>query len=1057
LDIILVIKLFKLLSQAAQKFMLVSRGIRVPTSVSLLKYSILRLRFTLTGKAVTLVKPVLGALLLTSITASSYAITASQAASMVQANPGLLNTPEAQAALAERGLTSGDVLGQINENSAEVSSVSIEAGANDVDTSEDLEVESPPLKATSIYSNPLAYKSNADLLSEIKSQQSLSQDGVTERFSSVFFKNKNTQDLGSLPVPDYYIVSKGDELSIWIYGVTEAVIEAAVDSYGNVNIPIVGPLKIAGLAFVDAKNLIVSKLQTAYANSSIIVNIAKYSTIQVVLTGNVNAPGIYNVSALSTVKDLLIHAGGVKGNGTVRSMMLYRADGGIYEVDLYELLLGMNNKTALFLKTGDVIYIANAHKLVSLSGAVNTPARYELRVGEKLDKLLAFAGGIHAGGSYYGLKVSGYDDGQTQVRMVDASAAAEFDLNDRDSVYVYPIDKINIKAISIFGNVVRPGERELGKHASLAELITNEIDKFGLEGVFLNKTLFNFAMIKRKTDSLGHEFVRVNLAEILSGTVDEVLKSGDELYVFNKLDNSLNPFVKINGSVVIQQGEFQFIEGMTVSDLIQVAGVNSPYDTNKIKLITYQTDDLMPKVLILTDAEALSTKLSVFDEVEIFDFYSSNIVGKVSIGGSVISPRAVVLGQGMKLKDLILAAGGLSENVYYDHLRLTRIHNIGGKKFENEEISLSLVDVLNNGESNIALQDKDKVYIYSIGEMSTREKVVLNGEVRRPGEFFIGQGMKLKDLILAAGGYTEKAFLSNAEVLRYAVVNGNRTKEIIFIDLNRDGDFFMQNYDEITIYRIPNWYERKMVTLTGQVKFPGTYTFVDGDRLSDVLTRAGGYTDNAFLYGASFNRVSVKEMQQQALNDAMMKLKKKLALLSTQPKEIGTGEVSQDQLSETLSILSEQGSRLIPLGRVTINLPSDINILRGSASDITLRDGDSLNVPTANDTVMIIGEVMSPTAVIYDDDDVLSYIDKVGGLTPIANDNQIYVVHANGMAERFGGDFFFSSQVSVRPGDVIVVPQLLFITTGIQVAKDISSILYQFAITAASLKTVGVF
>jgi protein involved in polysaccharide export with SLBB domain len=144
---------------------------------------------------------------------------------------------------------------------------------------------------------------------------------------------------------------------------------------------------------------------------------------------------------------------------------------------------------------------------------------------------------------------------------------------------------------------------------------------------------------------------------------------------------------------------------------------------------------------------------------------------------------------------------------------------------------------------------------------------------------------------------------------------------------------------------------------------------------------------------------------------------------------------------------------------VTINLPHDINVLRSSTSDIVLKDGDRLNIPTSIDTIMVVGEVMSPTAVIYDNDNdndnVMSYITRVGGFTPIADDDHIYVVHANGEAEKVDGDLFYSSQASVRPGDVIVVPQVLVTSTGMKVAKDIASILYQFAITAASLKTVG--
>ena len=478
---------------------------------------------------------------------SAMAINTSQAISMVKANPALLNTPQAQAELAKRGLTAGDVMGRIGATDAKADISSVDIAVNNIEESNATELNDTLTKVTGIYNNPLAYKSNTDLLKTIKAKQSIEKDVKLERFSEVFFRNKNTQDHSSLPVPDYYVVSNGDVMSIWVYGVTEETFEASVDSYGNINIPIVGPINVAGLSFKNAKDLIVSKLTTAYSNSSIIVNIAKYSTIQVSLTGNVMAPGIYNVSALSTVKDLLIHAGGIKANGTVRAMTLQRADGSIHGLDLYEFLLGQKRQV-LFLKTGDMVYIPNAHKVVSIAGAVNTPAKYELKVGEKLDKLLDFAGGIRASGSHYGLKVSGFDKEQTQVRMVDASNASGFGLNDQDSVYVYPVDGIKSKSISLFGNVTRPGKRALSHDASLAKLIKSEVDKFGLEGVFLDNTLFNFAMIKRKTDTLGREFVRVNIDDVLSGSADEVLKAGDELYIFNKLDKKINPPARIKTS-----------------------------------------------------------------------------------------------------------------------------------------------------------------------------------------------------------------------------------------------------------------------------------------------------------------------------------------------------------------------------------------------------------------------------------------------------------------------------------------------------------------------------
>jgi protein involved in polysaccharide export with SLBB domain len=216
---------------------------------------------------------------------------------------------------------------------------------------------------------------------------------------------------------------------------------------------------------------------------------------------------------------------------------------------------------------------------------------------------------------------------------------------------------------------------------------------------------------------------------------------------------------------VAKTGEFQFINGMSVGDLIQVAGLSGPFDENKIKLVTYQTNDLMPKVLILTRKQAQKTILNAFDEVELYDYYNVNQIAKASI----------------------------------------------------------------------------------------------NGEVNFTGEYVIHSGMKLSKLIASAGGLTDKAFLDNAEVLRYEVKNSERVKSIHQVDLSKADNFELQSYDEVTIYRIPNWHDKKSVTLTGQVKFPGAYTFNDGDRLSDVLSRAGGFTNNAFLYGASFERESVKK------------------------------------------------------------------------------------------------------------------------------------------------------------------------------------------------------
>jgi len=279
-------------------------------------------------------------------------------------------------------------------------------------------------------------------------------------------------------------------------------------------------------------------------------------------------------------------------------------------------------------------------------------------------------------------------------------------------------------------------------------------------------------------------------------------------------------------------------------------------------------------------------------------------------------------------------------------------------------------------------------------------------------------------------------------------------KDIINIPLAKASKFRLKDFDEITIRTIPNWYERKTITLKGEVKFPGTYVIEHGDKLADVITRAGGFTQEAFLYGAVFARESIKELQREKLQESIVKLKQKAATIDASNEMGADKEQELSQTANTIEELSKKAEQLKPIGRVTVTLVDDLQVFSNSSSNLTLKDKDTLHVPSFNDTVLVMGQVMNPTAIIYDDD-VANYIEKVGGLTQLADSDNIYVIHANGEAKKYSSGIFLSDSVSVKAGDVIVVPQELVTTTGMQFTKDVSAIVYQFAITAASLKTLG--
>jgi protein involved in polysaccharide export with SLBB domain len=890
--------------------------------------------------------------------------TQAQAMTMIKSNPALLNTPQAKAEMAKRGIDKSQVLQKVNSIPSEENNTLIEVENDIADNVQLLESKEDIVEEEKyiLYANPLAYKGNAEKLKDIKSKQNEISTKSLKRFSKTFFTNKNTLNSSSLPVPSYYIINKNDTISIWIYGGVNKNIEAIVDNNGNINIDTLGPIKVAGLEFKKVNEILKAQLSSAFAGAEVALNISSYSTIQITLTGDVNGAGVYNIASLSTIKDLLIISGGVKENGSVRDIIIKRDGKILKNIDFYELLLGENEGVSTLLRSGDIVFVPKAQKIVAIDGGVVNPALYELRDNENLDSLIKYAGELKANASKSGIKVQGFNDNEKLVvDNINFNDAKNKKLQNSDKVYVYSIDAVHKESIYLYGNVVRPGNRNVEK--SLSALLKKEISSLGLKGVFLENTLFTYAMIKSKNEDLTTSVSRFNLSEVISGNSDVKLNIDDEIYIFNKLDSELNPYVTIKGSVVAQSGEFQYYTGLTVSDLIQIAGLKAPYDTSKIKVVTYNTKDLMPFTKIIDLKDASNYLLSAYDEVELYDYYDLN------------------------------------------------------------QISIATI----------------------------------SGQVNLPKDYNINSNMTLNELIITAGGLTQKAYKSSCEIIRYHIVNDERVKEIINIPLSKANKFKIKNFDEITIKTIPNWSERKSVTLKGEVKFPGTYVIEYGDKLADVIKRAAGFTNEAFLYGAVFSRESVKELQKKRLRESLVKLKQKAAAMGSVPKAVGQSDgKTMSDTANTIDSLSKEAEALQPIGRVTIELKNDIELFSKSSSNLSLKDKDELIIPSFNDTVLVMGQVMNPTAIIYDDDDdVATYLSKAGGLTQLADDDNIYVIHANGEAQKYSAGIFLSDSVNVKTGDVIVVPQELVTTTGMQFAKDISGILYQFAVTAAALTTVG--
>jgi len=224
------------------------------------------------------------------------------------------------------------------------------------------------------------------------------------------------------------------------------------------------------------------------------------------------------------------------------------------------------------------------------------------------------------------------------------------------------------------------------------------------------------------------------------------------------------------------------------------------------------------------------------------------------------------------------------------------------------------------------------------------------------------------------------------------------------------------------------------------------------------LKRAGGFTNNAFIEGTVFTRNDIQKMQQDAFKKQLDDLEASMLYLSTQPEVAGKNSSSADVL-QVLDSVRKRAAETVILGRISIKLPQNINELEGSHYDFTLKTGDTLTIPQLEQSVMIVGEVMNPSAVTFlSQNDMWDYIDQAGGIKNGGDESGIFVIKANGESQRVKNHFLLGSfSPEIKTGDTIVVPYKINHFSGLKFIQDITSIIYQIAVSAAAIKTVGAY
>jgi len=540
------------------------------------------------------------------------------------------------------------------------------------------------------------------------------------------------------------------------------------------------------------------------------------------------------------------------------------------------------------------------------------------------------------------------------------------------------------------------------------------------------------------------------------------LRAGDAIFV-----PVAGPLIAVVGEVR-RQAIYELRQEKAILEVLAMAGGLSP-SAYKRRVQVERMEGNRARTVVDLNLEEIEKSLSSFalqdgDILRVLPVLKEE-ENVVQVDGNVQRPGKYEWKPGLTVGTLIPDETFFLPETHLDYALITRV--VGPeKRKEVVPVDLRKIVIERDAAADVPLMPKDSLMVWSLSAFREIPTATVGGEVRDPGEYEIYPGMRVSDLVMQGGGLTRDAFLGEAELSR---LDEKKNTTIVRIDLGKalagdeSQDLSIRDRDLLMVRPVPDLQEVRYVTVKGEVRSPGIYAARKGERLSSILERAGGFTEDAFLKGAVYTRVSVQERQQELINRTVEQLEQEVA--RTAAKEGATAldvedVAAQKQILEARKLLLARLKQARAQGRVVIRL-AELDKLKGSENDLVVEHGDKLEIPRQAEVVNVLGRVYNPTAVVYNQahDTAGYYLRKVGGPTEDADRKHIFVVKSDGSVITkdtageglwfFGGGDFLDTRV--EPGDAIVVPEKLIYARVMKDIKDITQILYQIAVTAGVL------
>ena len=409
----------------------------------------------------------------------------------------------------------------------------------------------------------------------------------------------------------------------------------------------------------------------------------------------------------------------------------------------------------------------------------------------------------------------------------------------------------------------------------------------------------------------------------------------------------------------------------------------------------------------------------------------------VYVLGEAYKPGKYLVSGLSTVTNTLLVSGGVNEKGSLRNIQILR---------NNKLIAVyDFYDFLLKGslKSDVALQDGDVIFIPFFENTFT-----IGGAFKRPFKYEFLKGETIADAVSLAGGY-EGEVMSESRIELSSVDRLTSKRKLTYLNTADKLDLLLKNGDVINVSSTSGL-KPQTITLSGEVKNPGEYSIQPGDRIFDILERAGGYTDLAYFQGSVFLREEVAKSQKEAFERSADQLENTIVEIIAKDAIREISEFTLTPISTLITRLREEE----PLGRMVVNLEY-LELKTNPVSNFLVKDGDSLYVPKRPSFVSIFGEVLNATSVGFNPElSVYEYIELSGGLNDSADENKIFIIQPNGKSELVKRSLF-SSKNTILPGSTIVISRDSRPFDAINLTQIITPILADLATSAAAIAAIS--